>query len=124
MWTRRALRSLLSSRWTGQQPIVVSHQAPHEVPRLESSLNPLLSVVGGTWISGVSEDSPDRAATPSNGSGYKVRRVPLSRDLENEYYHGLANQGLWPLCHGVFRRPVFERQWWESYRRANELFAD
>ena len=55
---------------------------------------------------------------------YNVRRVPLSRDLENEYYQGLANQGLWPLCHAVFHRPVFERRQWESYRRANELFAE
>jgi trehalose-6-phosphate synthase len=116
MWTRRALQSLLVKRWNDRRLIVVSHEPPSAAPQLAGSLNPLLSLVGGTWIAAGSEGFAD--------SRYKVRGVPLSHDLENKYYHGLANQGLWPLCHAIFRRPVFERPLWESYRRANELFAE
>ena len=43
---------------------------------------------------------------------------------ERQYYYGLANEGLWPLCHIAFQRPTFRRCDWESYRRANEIFAD
>ena len=38
-------------------------------------------------------------------------------------YNGLANQGLWPLCHRVFCRPTFDPRHWETYREVNELFA-
>ena len=40
-----------------------------------------------------------------------------------DYHYGLANQGLWPLCHNVFKRPVFEARHWEAYREVNEVFA-
>jgi trehalose-6-phosphate synthase len=124
MWTKRALQSLLAERLHGRRLIVVSHEPPHAASRLASSLNPLMCAVGGTWVAGSSGDAPARALMPLDDPAYTVRRVPLSRDLENEYYHGLANQGLWPLCHAVFHRPVFERSQWERYRQANELFAE
>jgi trehalose 6-phosphate synthase len=55
---------------------------------------------------------------------YTLRRVWLSKEQERGYYYGLANQGLWPLCHVVFRRPVFRPRDWEHYRRVNRIFAE
>lgn len=50
--------------------------------------------------------------------------VWLDKALEDQYFYGLSNEGLWPLCHVAFHRPVFRRSDWEAYRRANQVFAD
>jgi trehalose-6-phosphate synthase len=40
------------------------------------------------------------------------------------YYHGFANEGLWPLCHVAHVRPVFRESDWQAYRSVNERFAE
>ena len=55
---------------------------------------------------------------------YTLRRVWLTKEEEEGYYHGLANEGLWPLCHVTFTRPVFQPEDWEMYRQVNALFGD
>lgn len=124
MWTRRALQNLLAERLQGRRLIVVSHDAPDASSRLASSLNPLMCAMGGTWVAFGSASASGHAVMPPDAPAYRVRRVPLSPGLETEYYHGLANQGLWPLCHAVFHRPIFERRHWEAYRQANALLAE
>ena len=52
------------------------------------------------------------------------RRVWLTPEQEEGYYYGLANGGLWPLCHITFTRPRFDPRDWETYREVNRLFAD
>jgi trehalose 6-phosphate synthase len=49
--------------------------------------------------------------------------VWLSREQEEGFYGGLANEGLWPLCHATFTRPVFRLRDWELYREVNAMFA-
>jgi trehalose 6-phosphate synthase len=61
---------------------------------------------------------------PPERPAYTLRRVWLPKDLEEQYYCGLSNEGLWPLCHVAFHRPQFRPEHWESYRAANEIFAD
>jgi trehalose 6-phosphate synthase len=39
------------------------------------------------------------------------------------YYYGFANEGLWPLCHGVGVQPVFRSSDLLAYRAANTRFA-
>jgi trehalose 6-phosphate synthase len=53
-----------------------------------------------------------------------LRRVWLPWEIEQEYYYGLANEGLWPLCHIAFHRPKFDARQWSSYRTANAIFAE
>ena len=48
----------------------------------------------------------------------------MTKEEEEGYYHGLANEGLWPLCHITFTRPVFQLEHWEMYRKVNALFGD
>jgi trehalose 6-phosphate synthase len=49
--------------------------------------------------------------------------VWLSEQEEEGYYFGLANEGLWPLCHVVFVRPSFRETDWKEYRAVNARFA-
>jgi trehalose 6-phosphate synthase len=69
-------------------------------------------------------DACDRVRVPPESPVYSLRRVWLPEEIEAGYYYGLANEGLWPLCHNAFHRPLFNEKNWECYRRANELFAE
>jgi trehalose 6-phosphate synthase len=61
---------------------------------------------------------------PPDDPAYSLRRVWLSDEEQDGYYYGLANEGLWPLCHIAFIRPIFREEDWVSYRAVNQRFAD
>lgn len=86
---------------------------------------------GGTWVAHGSGDADravvderDRVAVPPEKPSYTLRRVWLSKDEEEGYYYGFANETLWPLCHVAYTRPRFDPDDWEQYRRVNQKFAD
>ena len=47
----------------------------------------------------------------------------LSKEEEQGFYFGFANEGLWPLCHIAHTRPVFREEDWEHYQEVNRKFA-
>ena len=47
-----------------------------------------------------------------------------SKQEEEGYYYGFANEGLWPLCHIAHTRPTFRVSDWDQYQSANQKFAD
>lgn len=144
VWTRTALHELLRSELGGVKVIAVSNREPyihHRGPNgiecvqpasgLTVALDPIMRASGGVWVAHGSGDADrqavdlrDHVAVPPDAPSYTLRRVWLSREMEERYYYGLANEGLWPLCHIAFHRPTFRLRDWESYRRANQLFAD
>jgi trehalose 6-phosphate synthase len=144
MWTKTALHDLIETRMRDVQFIVVSNREPYIHRRqdnaiecvqpasgLATALDPIMRASGGTWVAHGSGDADrlvvdelDHVAVPPSEPAYTLRRVWLDRKLEDEYYYGLANEGLWPLCHIAFHRPVFNSRHWESYRRVNRIFAD
>jgi trehalose-6-phosphate synthase len=98
---------------------------------LTVALDPIMRATGGTWVahgSGdadrVTVDSSGHVGVPEADPRYTLRRVWLDEETESRYYYGLANEGLWPLCHIAFHRPVFRLTDWEAYRRANQAFAE
>jgi trehalose 6-phosphate synthase len=98
---------------------------------LATALDPIMRASGGVWVAHGSGDADrlvvderDHLQVPPGDPTYTLRRVWLPPNIENEYYYGLANEGLWPLCHIAFHRPKFSARHWESYRIANEIFAD
>ena len=44
---------------------------------------------------------------PPDDPSYTLRRVWLTEEEQDGYYYGFANEGLWPLCHIAFVRPIF-----------------
>ena len=98
---------------------------------LVTALQPVLCACDGTWIahgSGNADretvDAFDRLRVPPDEPRYTLRRVWLSKEEEEGYYYGFANEGLWPLCHIAHTRPIFRVSDWEYYRAANRKFAD
>jgi trehalose 6-phosphate synthase len=66
----------------------------------------------------------DRIAVPPAHPAYTLRRVWVSEEEQDGYYYGFANEGLWPLCHIAFVRPVFRESDWAFYEGINRRFAD
>ncbi|MCD6223642.1 MAG: trehalose-6-phosphate synthase [Deltaproteobacteria bacterium] len=90
----------------------------------------VMQICGGTWIaygSGEADkdvvDSNDHIQVPPENPNYTLRRVWLTKEEVDGYYYGFANEGLWPLCHNAYTRPIFRESDWDMYRKVNEKFA-
>jgi alpha,alpha-trehalose-phosphate synthase [UDP-forming] len=142
-WTRDTLRHVVDRILGQRQFIVVSNREPY-IHRLEgeeivcerpvsgmvTALEPVMRVCGGSWVahgSGNADrdvvDAHDRIGVPPAHPEYTLRRIWISKADEDDYYHGFANQALWPLCHIAYQRPIFEAQDWDAYSRVNRQFA-
>src|SRR5207237_98999 len=65
----------------------------------------------------------DGLRVPPDHPQYRLRRVFLSREEDDGFYLGFANEGLWPLCHIAHTRPQFRTQDWDYYCAVNRKFA-
>ena len=143
MWTKDALQDLIHTQVGDRRFILVGNREPYQhryvgeriecVPPasgMVSALEPILCASGGVWVAHGSAnadrrtvDSHDHVRVPPDDPQYTLRRVWLTKAQEDGYYYGLANEGLWPLCHMVFTRPSFNPRHWPVYRQVNEQFA-
>ena len=137
------LSAVLDTGFSDHTLLVVSNREPyvHKKTRegvvvdqpaggLTAALDDVLQSLGGTWIawgSGSADrdlvDEHQRVAVPPENPSYHLKRVWLPAGLVENYYHGYANQVLWPLCHITLDRVTYRHKFWEDYRRANHLFA-
>jgi alpha,alpha-trehalose-phosphate synthase [UDP-forming] len=144
MWTRESLVELIETRFQGSRLILVSNREPYshqyvggtvECTRpasgMAAALDPVMRVSGGTWIAHGSGDADQnfvdakgRVEVPPEDPRFTLRRIFLSKDQVLGYYYGLANRGLWPLCHVAYTRPAFVPEDWKRYREVNQIFAD
>jgi trehalose 6-phosphate synthase len=144
-WGPDALRRILRQDLKGDEVLIVSNREPYihtrrkdnviEIQRpasgLVTALEPIVRATSGTWIAhgaGNADrdtvDKHDHVMVPPEHPAYRIRRVWLSKEEEQGYYFGFANEGLWPLCHIAHTRPTFRTQDWEHYRNVNQRFAD
>jgi trehalose 6-phosphate synthase len=143
-WTPEALRHVVREHLESAQMIVVSNREPYIHNRVKdgirveypasgmvTALEPVIRACSGVWVahgSGSADrdvvDRFDRVQVPPQDPSYALRRVWMSADEEDGYYYGFANEGLWPLCHLAFVRPVFREPDWTRYLAVNERFAD
>lgn len=142
-WDPDTLRSLLHKQLAGEQIIVVANREPYvhmktsegiKVLRpasgLVTAVEPVMRACSGTWIahgSGTADhdvvDKKDRVQVPPNRPEYTLRRIWLTKEEEQGYYYGFANEGIWPLCHIAHVRPVFRTSDWLQYAAINKRFA-
>jgi trehalose 6-phosphate synthase len=143
MWTRESLNNLVREKLSGYLFVVVSNREPYihtfsgrkivtHVPAsgLTVALDPVMQACGGTWIAHGSGDADREVVDKDNKVGvppeeprYSLKRVWLSKEEEDGYYYGFSNEALWPLCHIVYTRPVFDESDWNTYKKVNEIFA-
>ena len=143
-WTAERLTADLRTRLGVGRLFVVSNREPYmhvrngrsaevNVPPsgLVTALEPVLCACDGTWLahgSGSADkecvDRNDHLRVPPEEPRYTLRRIWLTKEEEEGYYYGFANEGLWPLCHIAHTRPIFRASDWEQYQAVNRKFAD
>ncbi|MFC1870263.1 trehalose-6-phosphate synthase [Chloroflexota bacterium] len=143
MWTCQGLNDLVKEKLSSYLFVVVSNREPYvhifsgreivaQVPAsgLTAALDPVMQACGGTWIAhggGNADrevvDKDNKVGVPPVEPRYLLKRVWLSKEQEDGYYYGFSNEALWPLCHTVYTRPVFEESDWNTYKKVNEMFA-
>jgi len=143
VWTPERLRVHVRSRFSGKPIFAVSHREPYMHVRddkgieclvpasgLVTSLEPILRACDGTWVAAgagnadrETVDEHDRLRVPPKDPHYTLRRVWVSKEEEQGFYLGFANEGLWPLCHIAHTRPTFREADWKQYKAVNQKFA-
>ncbi|MBP8305458.1 MAG: trehalose-6-phosphate synthase, partial [Phycisphaerae bacterium] len=145
-WTEDRLRDVIRARLGEKALYLVSNREPYMhiidestgSPRcirpaggVVTALDPIMRASGGMWIahgSGTADrqfvNSKDKLGVPPDDISYILKRVWLSKEEEEGYYYGLANEGLWPLCHITHTRPLFRESDWQAYTEVNRRFAD
>jgi len=138
------LHRLIEKKLSGHKIVVVANREPyvhrrvggeiqvvHPAGGMASALDPVMQACDGIWIAHGSGDADrevvdefDHVRVPPENPGYTLRRIWLTPEQEKGYYLGLANDGIWPLCHVTFTRPRYDPRDWEQYRAVNRMFAD
>ncbi|GBE00255.1 trehalose-phosphate synthase [bacterium BMS3Abin07] len=138
------LSNFINEIYAGRKLVIISNREPYihkktvlgiktERPAggLTSAMDNVLKTVGGIWIAwgsgSADRESVDRGncvRVPPENPSYTIKRVWLTKNLVDNYYHGYSNQVLWPLCHTALNRVYFRRRFWEGYVKANFHFAD
>lgn len=94
---------------------------------LVSALQAVLGKSGGCWVGWPGTQQDERviealqAAAPANCT---LEPVFLTAEEEARFYHGCANEIIWPLFHDLQSRCNFQPAYWNAYCEANEKFAD
>ena len=141
--TRDRLIDQVRSTFAGRKIVVVSNREPvvhertpggvrvvHPASGMTTALVPVMQACGGVWVahgSGSADfdvtDARDGIAWPPERPVFRVRRVRLEPEVEDGYYYGFSNEGIWPLCHLAYTAPLFRHSDWRMYERANAAFA-
>ncbi|MBU4372375.1 MAG: trehalose-6-phosphate synthase [Proteobacteria bacterium] len=146
LWTEKRLQDLVVAKLGENSLFVVSNREPYihvfDVERNETkmmfpasgvvtAIDPIMRACGGTWVahgSGNADtkfvNSRNKIGVPPGDERYILKRVWLTKEEEEGYYYGFANEGLWLLCHVTHTRPIFREVDWQIYRKVNEKFAD
>ncbi len=146
LWTDAKLKDVVRSKLGENALFLVSNREPYmhimsdatgvaECTRPASgvvtALDPIMRACGGTWIAHGSANadkkfvnSKNKLGVPPGDDRYILKRVWLSKEEEDGYYYGFSNEGLWPLCHITYTRPVFRESDWQTYKKVNQKFAD
>lgn len=142
-WNSKSLKEILNNELTGDEVLIVSNREPYIHVRrnnkieiqfpasgLVTALEPIMRACSGTWIAhggGNADkevvDKHDHVQVPPENPSYQIRRVWLTKQEEQGYYYGFANEGIWALCHIAHVRPTFRSSDWAQYTAANEKFA-
>src|SRR5207249_3963418 len=118
IWTPERLNEEMKQVLEDKMMVVVSNREPYMHVRagkeikcivpasgMVTAMEPILKACGGLWIASGSGDADretvdknDKVQVPPYENKYTLRRVWLTKEQEDHYYYGFANEGLWPLC--------------------------
>ena len=146
IWTETKLKDLVRAKLGDSSMVIVSNREPfmhildektgivkcvRPASGVVTALDPIMRACGGTWVaqgSGNADrkyvNSKDKLGVPPEDIRYILKRIWLSPEEEKGFYYGFANEGLWPLCHITYTRPIFRETDWQIYKKVNQKYAD
>ncbi len=144
LWTAERLKEFIREELGDKKLFLLSNREPYMhikegenikcvVPAggLVTALDPVMKACDGVWIAhGAGDadrevvDKNNKIRVPPEKPSYTLKRVWLTKEEEKRYYYGFSNEGLWPLCHITYVRPIFRQEDWIEYQRVNEKFAN
>jgi len=119
-----------------QRVICVSNRLPITLGKtIRKSSGGLISAMEGmerqidmSWIGwpGAAVTDPKRRARVQQElrESYRFEPVFLTQKEMDGYYHGFSNSSLWPLLHYRTGFMRYDSDWWHTYLRVNERFAE
>lgn len=144
MWTKETLQQTIQNKMSDYLLVAVSNRQPYrhimkggklicqrEPGGLVTALNPVMQTAKGSWIAAagtvhdrLGADAAGKVKLPPENPSYSLRRLFLTKEDRDAYYYGYSNEGLWPLCHIAYTRPLFAEADWQAYQKVNRLFAE
>lgn len=93
---------------------------------LASALSGIMGSSGLTWVGwpGCTVPQRMREQVSADLADGNLAPVFLTPNEEEDYYHGICNQVLWPLFHYFSEKVDFQAAHWDSYVSVNRKFAD
>ena len=92
---------------------------------LTTALVPVLFERGGVWVAWGEEEAEETPTVdyPADDPKFCVERLHLSEEEVDNYYYGLANRVLWPICHYFIEQMDLQRTFYRDYASVNWRFA-
>ena len=96
---------------------------------LITALFPMMNKRGGIWVGNLDRDSENDQVVTSlleeAKAQYGIQLSPLSLSKKeiDLYYHGFANEIIWPLFHDLVSCCIFTPAYWDIYQSVNQKFA-
>lgn len=142
-WTEERLKEFTRAYLKDQSIFLVFNREPysHEKGKngiycasqaggVLTALEPLMEACGGIWIAhghGTADkevvDENDIIKVPPDNPKYSLKRVWLTDKEVKGYNKGYSAEGLYPLCHNTYVRPIFREEDWAEYKKVNGKFA-
>jgi len=143
MASAESLKELIRQKIGKARFVVVSNREPYihilkegklrwirPASGMATGLESVMRATEGLWVahgSGSADqevvDEKGRVRVPPDDAKFILKRVWLTKEEEEGYYYGFANETMWPLCHIVHVRPTFDPDDWKIYKQVNEKFA-
>ncbi|KRB78052.1 trehalose-phosphate synthase [Nocardioides sp. Root190] len=89
---------------------------------LVSAIEPVMRAHDGVWMGW--PGGTEQRLRPFKDDGLSLVPMSMSAEEVEEHYEGFSNGTLWPLYHDVVAKPEFHREWWDSYVKVNQRFAE
>lgn len=144
VWTAERLKEFVRQNLGERTLFAISNRQPYAhverngkiecvVPPsgLVTALEPVMRASAGMWIAQPQNDTDmtvvdekGRVKVPPDDPAYTLKRVLIPEEENKGFYYGLSNEGIWPLCHIAHTRPIFRKEDWQAYERANRRFAE
>ena len=102
----------------------------HNAGGLTSGLNAVQKNTGAVWVGwpgtyfSKQQVNSTSALEKKLVNDLKYYPVFLSKTDIDEYYGGFCNSTIWPLFHYFTKTATYDRSFWESYKKVNEIFCE